>query len=138
MAISTAEIFPHIGEGPRAELLELDEAALQAQSAVAELEALRDGRQRELAKAQAAAAVSLDADPKKVASAQGLIISLTAMLERIDAELAIRRKAATAAVQAASRERQKYRSILGYIAENDAAAAKLAAKRADLVAKLGL
>ncbi len=138
MAISTSEIFPHIGEGPRAELLELDEAALQAQSAVGELEALRDGRQRELAKAQSAALVTLDADPKKVATAQGLIVSLTAMLEEIDAELLVRRKAATVAAQAASRERQRYRALLGHIAEIDKEAAKLAGKRLDLVAKLGL
>ncbi len=138
MAISTAEIWEHIGEGPRSALLEMDAATEQAQAAVTELEALRDGRQRELAKAQAAAAVTLDADPKKVATAQGLITSLTAMLEEIDAELNNRRKVAQVAAQAASRERQRYRAILGHIAEVDAEAGKLAKKRADLQGKLGL
>lgn len=138
MAISTAELWEHIGPGPQQQLLALDAAAEQAQSAVSELELMRNERQRELEKAQAAATVSLDSDPKKVATAQGLIVSLTAMLEEIDAELLVRRKVAQVAAAAASRERQQYRAILGHIAEIDKEAAKLAAKRADLVAKLGL
>lgn len=135
--ISSAEIAVHIGAGKLDELLDAEDAALQAESDLRDIEELLQQREQELAEAQPAAVVTLDADPHKLATGKALHDTLTTLTDQARRELAQRRQTATKARAAINRLKEGYQRAIAELATMDREDEQRLKRRRELEARLG-
>ena len=135
--ISSAEIAVHIGAGQLDELLVAEDAALQAESDLWEIEELLRQREQELTEAQPNAAVTLDADPRTLATGRALHESLLLLVEQTRRELATRRQAATKARGAVNRLKEGYQRAIAELQSMDREDEQRLKRRRELEARLG-